>query len=151
VLGDAANAAKARLELARIGFDNVLGYVVADTLEETRQLSQLSVCDLKVSLQRGDAPLVLDVRTAGEWQADHIDGAQHLPLPALPAHLAEVPKEKPVAVICGSGYRSTIAASLLLRAGHTRLANVMGGMGAYSETKCVEMVPAELVFAGDGI
>ena len=123
----------------------------AAALKETRQLSQLSVCDLKSSLQRGDAPLVFDVRTPGEWQAGHIETARHLPLPTLPRHLAEVPKDLSVAVICGSGYRSTIAASLLLRTGHTRLANVMGGMGAYSETKCADMAPAELVFAADGI
>jgi hydroxyacylglutathione hydrolase len=151
VVGEAANAAKARLELARIGFDHVLGYIEANALKETRQLSQLSVCDLKSSLKRGDAPLVLDVRTPGEWQGGHIDTAKHLPLPTLTKRLAEVSKEQPVAIICGSGYRSTIAASLLLRAGYTRLANVMGGMGAYSETKCADMAPAELVFAAEGI
>ena len=151
VLGTAANAAKARLELARIGFDNVLGYIEADALTETRQLSQLSVCDLKTGLKRGDAPLVLDVRTPGEWKENHIDGARHLPLPGLPKRLDEVSKDKYVAVICGSGYRSTIAASLLLRAGHTRVANVMGGMGAFSETQCPEMAPAELVFVGERI
>lgn len=147
VLGTAANAAKARLELARIGFDDVLGYIEADALTETRQLSQLSVCDLKSGLKRGGAPLVLDIRTPGEWKETHIDGAQHLPLPALTKRAGEVPQDKPVAVICGSGYRSTIAASLLLHAGHTRVANVMGGMGAFSETQCAEMQPSELVFA----
>lgn len=113
----------------------------ADALTETRQLSQLSVCDLKLGLKRGDAPLVIDVRTPGEWKETHIDGARHLPMPALTKRVGEAPKDKPVAVICGSGYRSTIAASLLLRSGHTRVANVMGGMGAYSETTCADMAP----------
>ncbi len=149
VVGDAANAAKARLELARIGFDDVLGCIEASLLKETHQLSQLSVCDLKSSLKQDDAPFVLDVRTCGEWQGGHIGTARHIPLPALVKRLAEVPKDLPVAVLCGSGYRSTIAASLLLRAGHTRLSNVMGGMGAYSETRCADMAPSELVFAPD--
>jgi hydroxyacylglutathione hydrolase len=147
VVGAAANAAKARLELARIGFDNVLGYVEAEALHETRQLSQLSVCDLKAALKRGDAPIVLDVRTEGEWAAGHIEEASHIPLPNLLERMAECPKDEPLAIICGSGYRSTIAASLLMRAGFTRLQNVMGGMGAYQETKCAEWQAADLVFA----
>ena len=146
IVGSADAAAKARLELARIGFDNVLGYIEADTLKETRQLSQLSVCDLKGALQRGDAPQVLDVRTPGEWESAHIQGARHIPLPKLAANLAQLPKDDALAVICGSGYRSSIAASLLLARGFTRVQNVMGGMGAYQETKCAEWQAADLVF-----
>jgi len=151
VAGEAASAVKARLELARIGFDQVLGFIEADTLTETRQLSQLSASDLKSSLMRGDAPFVLDVRTAGEWQSGHIETAKHLLLPALPKRLAEVPRGRPVAIICGSGYRSGIAASLLQRAGYTGLANVMGGMGAYQESQCPDWQAADLVFAGEYI
>ena len=146
IVGSADAAAKARLELARIGFDNVLGYIEANTLKETRQLSQLSVCDLKGALQRGDAPQVLDVRTPGEWESAHIQGARHIPLPKLAANLAQLPKDDALAVICGSGYRSSIAASLLLARGFTRVQNVMGGMGAYQETKCAEWQAADLVF-----
>jgi glyoxylase-like metal-dependent hydrolase (beta-lactamase superfamily II) len=146
VVGSADSAAKARLELARIGFDNVLGYLEADTLKETRQLSQLSVCDLKSALQRGDATQVLDVRTPGEWKSGHIDGARHIPLPKLAANLAQLPKDAALAVMCGSGYRSSIATSLLLARGFTRVQNIMGGMGAYQETKCAEWQAADLVF-----
>jgi hydroxyacylglutathione hydrolase len=151
VVNEAASAAKARRELARIGFDHVLGYIEADALAETRQLSQLSASDLKSALARGEAPFVLDVRTAGEWQNGHIEAAKHLPLPALPKRIAEVPHGRPVAIICGSGYRSGIAASLLLRAGYTGLANVMGGMGAYQESQCPDWQAADLVFAGEYI
>ncbi len=151
VVGSADNAPKARLELARIGFDNVLGYIEADSLTQIQQLSQLSVCDLKSGLRQGDAPLVLDVRTPGEWEKKHIDGARHIPLPTLPARLAEVPRDQPVAVLCGSGYRSSIAASLLHAHGFQRLQNVMGGMGAYLEANCPAFDPAELVFHAENI
>ena len=50
-------------------------------------------------------------------------------------------------VICGSGYRSGIEASLLLARGFARVQNVMGGMGAYQETKCAEWQAADLVFS----
>ena len=78
-----------------------------------------------------NTPRLLDVRTAGEWAAEHIEGALHIPLPGLPRRLAELPRHDPLAVICGSGYRSSIAASLLREAGFSRVQNVMGGMSAY--------------------
>jgi hydroxyacylglutathione hydrolase len=149
VVSDESAVAKARLALARIGFDRVVGFVDGDTIEHLNQLTQLSAYDLKA--EYGEPAYVLDVRTAGEWQAEHIDVAKHTPLARLPLRLQEVPKDRRVAIICGSGYRSSLAASLLLRAGYTRLANVMGGMSAYSETKCPEMHPADLVFDGGGI
>lgn len=149
VVSDASAVEKARLALARIGFDRVLGYVDADVIEQTSQLTQLSAYDLKS--EHNEPSYVLDVRTAGEWQSGHIDAAKHAPLARLAGRLQEVPKDRRVAVICGSGYRSSLAASLLMRAGYNRLANVMGGMSAYTETKCDEMHPADLVFDGEGI
>ena len=151
VVGSAENAAKARLELARIGFDDVIGYIEAESLTSVQQLSQLSVCDLKAGLRRGTAPLVLDVRTPSEWEKKHIESARHIPLPSLPARFAEVPRDQSIALMCGSGYRSSIAASFLQARGFTQLQNVMGGMGAYVEANCPAFEPAELVFQGEDI
>jgi glyoxylase-like metal-dependent hydrolase (beta-lactamase superfamily II)/rhodanese-related sulfurtransferase len=151
VAGSADAAARARLELARIGFDNVIGYILADCLNETQQLSQLSACDLQTALNRGDAPRILDVRTAAEWDGGHIDGARHIPLPRLTGRVEELRMGTPLAIICGSGYRSSIAASLLKARGFDRVQNVMGGMSAYQETRIAEMQTADLVFAGENI
>ena len=151
IVDSAAAAHKARLELARIGFDQVAGYILADNVKETTQLSQLSVCDLKAARDRGDAPAILDVRTPGEWAKFHIDGASHIPLPTLPKRLNEIPRRQSVAVVCGSGYRSSIAASLLQAQGFRELQNVMGGMSAYEEAKCPSFEPADLVFHGEAI
>ena len=151
VVGSADGAQQARLELARIGYDNVPGYLEADLLTQTRQLSQLGVEELHFALKRGEAPRLLDVRTAGEWAAEHIEGALHIPLPGLPRRLAELPRHDPLAVICGSGYRSSIAASLLREAGFSRVQNVMGGMGAFLETRVPEWQPSDLVFIGESI
>ena len=151
VVGSAESAAEARLELARIGYDHVIGYLPAEALSQTRQLSQLGVDELQFTLKRGEAPRMLDVRTAGEWDAEHIEGAVHIPLPALPRRLAALPKDSPLAVICGSGYRSSIAASLLENAGFSRVQNVMGGMGAYLERRLPEWQPSDLVFIGENI
>jgi len=146
VVGSSDSAAKARLDLARIGFDDLVGYIEADSIKETQQLSQASVCDLKNGLKSGDAPLVLDVRTPGEWDSGHIEGAKHIPLPKLAANLSALPKDKPLLVLCGSGYRSSIAASFLQAHGFSRVRNLMGGMAAYQETQCADWKGADLVF-----
>jgi len=151
VVGSAENAKKARLELARIGYDNVLGYIEADTLARTRQLSQLGVEELHFGLRRGEAPQVLDVRTAGEFEAGHIESAVHIPLPSLPRRTGNLGKDSRLAIICGSGYRSSIAASLLQAQGFSRVQNVMGGMGAYLETSIPPWQPSDLVFIGENI
>ena len=140
MVGSADSARRARLELARIGYDNIIGYIEADQLTHTRQLSQLGVDELHVAHLRGEAPRVLDVRTAGEFESQHIEGSLHIPLPALLRRMGELPKDGPLAVICGSGYRSSIAGSILRNAGFSRVQNVMGGMGAYLETEVPAMV-----------
>jgi hydroxyacylglutathione hydrolase len=140
------DAAKAKLELARIGFDNIVGYLKPESIDETAVLPQLSVCDLRSHLDENDPPLVIDVRTPNEWTNTHIASAKSIPLSELPNRLAEIPKEQPVAVICGSGYRSSIAASMLQAHGISRLQNVTGGMSDFLEKDCPQMKPADLVF-----
>ena len=132
VVRSAADAKRARLELARIGFDNMLGYIKADALTQTQELPQLNVQDLKASL-KNNGPLVLDVRTPNEWQSNHIEGARHVPLSSFARQLPDLPNDRRIAVICGSGYRSAIATSLLQARGYKDVENVSGGMSAFVE------------------
>jgi len=132
VVGSSADAGKARLELARIGFDNVLGYIKADALTQTEELPQLSVEKLKTSL-KNNGPLVLDVRTPNEWRSEHIEGARHVPLAAFAKQLPDLPNDRRIAIICGSGYRSSIATSLLQARGYKDVENVAGGMTAFQK------------------
>jgi hydroxyacylglutathione hydrolase len=129
VVDSAEEARKARLELARIGFDNVVGYIKANALSEMQKLPQISVQDLQASL-KSNGPLVVDVRTPSEWQSRHIAGARHVPLSSFAQKAPDLPNDRPIAIICGSGYRSSIAASLLRARGYKDLANVAGGMAA---------------------
>jgi hydroxyacylglutathione hydrolase len=127
--------------LLRVGFDDMQGYMEGgmDAWETAGlplvTLSTLSVHDLKQKLDRKEKLTVLDVRTESEWNAGHIDGALHIHGGKLQEHFREVPRDNPVAVVCGSGYRASIAASFLQRNGYEGVSNVVGGMSAWKAAK----------------
>ncbi len=75
--------------------------------------------------------ILVDVREPHEWRAGHAAGARHIPLSELPRRAAELPKERPVYVICASGNRSRVAAALLHEAGFACPINVNGGTSAW--------------------
>lgn len=137
VLDRAEQYPQATWSLLRIGFDRVAGYLEGgmDAWRKKGQpievLPQISVEELQRRLHSSEEkPLVLDVRTTAEWNGGHIVDAQHIPLSTL-AGRNDLQKTGPIAIICGSGFRSSIASSLLARQGHRNLINVVGGMNAW--------------------
>jgi hydroxyacylglutathione hydrolase len=74
---------------------------------------------------------ILDVRQPAEWSAGHVPDAHHISGGELSEQMDKVPKDRPIAVYCGSGYRSSVAASLLRRNGHRNVYNVIGGFSAW--------------------
>ncbi|MGH7321862.1 MAG: rhodanese-like domain-containing protein, partial [Candidatus Rokuibacteriota bacterium] len=77
--------------------------------------------------------VVLDVREPFEWEEGHVPGAMHIPMRQVAARLAEIPRDRPIALICRGGPRSSTVGSLLLTHGFTRLLNVWGGIGGWME------------------
>jgi hydroxyacylglutathione hydrolase len=137
--GDASvNLDEARRSLIRVGFDEIAGHLkggVQAWIEaglDQAHVRQISVRDLREMQTRGEDPFVLDVRSPGEWASGHIEGAQHIPGGQLPSRTGEAPRDRTVHVICGSGYRSSVAVSVLKRAGVGDVINVVGGMGAWT-------------------
>jgi len=122
VAADAESAAQAVIRLARVGIERVAGYIAAIDDYPTTPLAQLTVQEL-----RDEAPAVLDVRRRGEFAESHVPGARNIPLDELPERLGEIDRDHPLAVICAGGYRSSIASSLLARAGFANVHNVQGG------------------------
>jgi hydroxyacylglutathione hydrolase len=123
--------------LLRVGFDDVRGALEGgiDAWQtagfDTDRLDTMSVADLTRRIGQSDPPFVLDVRTDREWQAGHIAGAHHIHGGLLQQRIAEVPRDREIAVVCGTGYRASIAASFLKRHGYEHVSNVLGGMTAY--------------------
>ena len=95
-----------------------------------QQLSQIAVETLHS--MRHDLK-ILDVRDKSEWEEGHIKGATHIPYYFLVQRLQELDNTQPLALICASGQRSSIACSLLQKNGFTQLFNVVGGMDAWNE------------------
>jgi len=128
-------------ELHRIGLDRVAGYLAGGmgawraAGKDIACLPQRTVHDLARRLASPDhGLLVLDVRSDDEWNEGYIAGARHRFAGEIAQGAAPpVDRETPVAVICGSGYRSSVAASLLQQRGYDRLINITGGMGAWNE------------------
>jgi hydroxyacylglutathione hydrolase len=128
VLGRRDDLDHALAQLRRAGFDRVVGYLdggMAAWPGVAETLTRISPSDLV-----RERATVLDVRETNEWRAGHIQGAIHIPGAQLPFRRDEVP-DGPVVVVCGSGYRSAIAASFLAREGRERVANLAGGVDAY--------------------
>jgi hydroxyacylglutathione hydrolase len=121
--------------LVRVGLDAIRGWLEGG-MNAWRQeglpiatLPQMSIPELAAALDRGGAVDVLDVRADGEWNDGHIEGALHVHGGVVEDRLGDIPRNgRPLAVICGSGYRSTVAASVLKRAGFGDVRNVPGGM-----------------------
>lgn len=140
VVAEPDRETEAMTRLIRVGYENIVGWLdggmeawVAAGGEQAT-VKTLAPEELRAQLAQGTAPTVLDVRTPGEWGAGHIQGAISIPISELNDRKAEIP-DRPLAILCGSGYRSAIAASLLLRWGKTDVMDVPGGWTAYAALK----------------
>ena len=85
--------------------------------------------------KQGATLQIVDVRSPGEWKKGHVPGARHIFLPELRKRIGELDSKKPTAVYCGSGYRASIAASILKEAGFDNLWNVPGSWEAWKKAK----------------
>jgi hydroxyacylglutathione hydrolase len=132
---------EATRQLLRINFDSLAGHLdggVEAWHAAGRPMSafkQLEGTQMRRELDSARLAVVLDVREDDEWQDGHIPGAVHIPLWQLPARAAELPRETPLIVHCAHGYRSSIASSILERAGFSDITHVMGGYDGWVATR----------------
>lgn len=128
--------AEARLRLGRIGFDSVEGFVpgVEDLLEKRPGLARSSrrVGPDELAEVLSDQLQLVDVRNPGELEAGSLPGSVALPLPQLLDRLGELDSSRPTVVYCASGYRSSIAASLLRLEGFEEVSDLLGGYDAWA-------------------
>jgi hydroxyacylglutathione hydrolase len=141
IIAEPGREQEAALRLGRIGFDHVRGYLEGgmaaladrpDLLWPTERRAAPMVAE---ELAAEDRPFLLDIRSPKEWAAKHITGSVNVPLNHLPERIAEVPRDRRIAVHCAGGYRSSIAASILHQHGITNLIEMAGGLSAWEAAK----------------
>jgi hydroxyacylglutathione hydrolase len=139
VVGDAGRGAEARIRLARIGFDDVIGEVadiervLADHPHLAETASRLPANEVAEWLAEDPALQVIDVRNPSEARlSGMLPGAVNLPLPQLLDHLGDLDPAIPTIVYCAGGYRSSVAASTLRANGFVTVADLIGGYGAWA-------------------
>ena len=138
---DPEHVRESQLRLARVGVENVAGYLDDGItgwikggfeLDYIPQITAQEFVDLRAA--EPDNIAVVDVREPHEWENGAIDGSRNIPLGQLAARAAELDPSKLNVVHCKGGYRSSIATSLLRRAGLRDIANLTGGYDAWQTT-----------------
>jgi hydroxyacylglutathione hydrolase len=141
IIAEPGREQEAAIRLGRIGFDHIKGYLEGgmeafahrpDLVWPTERISAPLVAE---ELASPDPPFLLDVRNPREWTTKHIDGSVNVPLNHLQERIAEIPRDRRIAVHCAGGYRSSIAASILHQYGITRLIEMAGGLAAWEASQ----------------
>jgi rhodanese-related sulfurtransferase len=125
--------------LGRAGMDDIAGYLQrgmtdwkSEGLPEAR-VQQITVHDLATMRDEQPDLVVLDVREVSEWDDGHIAGAINIPMSQAVERMKEIPADRPKAVLCAGGLRSSSVISALLRSGISGWYNVAGGMREWSK------------------
>ena len=142
LIADAGTEREAAMRLARIGLDNVMGYLEGGSSslqarpDLIERVARTTVEGAAAANEKDGDSLVLDVRMPGEVANAHVEGSLAIPLGQLRARLDEVPRDKKLLVHCKTGYRSMAAASLLLASGFDarHVVDVEGGIDAWIES-----------------
>ncbi len=128
------------VRLARIGFDHVAGYLpdvesfLMDHPELASRASRLTSHQLAEASASPRAPMVIDVRNASERDEGSVPGSVHIPLAQLHRRIRQIPLDQPIVTYCAGGWRSSVAASMLRRAGVPDVSDLLGGFAAWTAT-----------------
>lgn len=137
MLSDEGYEMEAAMRCARIGYDNVIGYLkggVAAWRQSGRPVIERQRLSPKAAFEAvKNGALLLDVRKPSERKAKYIEGSQFITLSHLEAEAHALPKDKRIVVHCAGGYRSATAVSLLNKHGFTNVTDVIGGIDAWQK------------------
>jgi len=141
IIAEPGREQEAALRLGRIGFDHVKGYMkggmelLAGRPDLIWPTERLSAPILAEELSAANPPMLLDIRNPREYATRHIKDSVNVPLNHLQERIAEIPRDRRIAVHCAGGYRSSIAASILHQYGITNLIEMAGGLAAWEAAR----------------
>jgi hydroxyacylglutathione hydrolase len=137
--------------LSRVGYDNVIGYLQGgiDTWISANEPLDL-IIDVEADELAMDIPfdnnlVVLDVRKETEYINGHVQGSWNLPLQEFTKteNFAQINEQENIYILCGGGYRSVIASSIIKKEGFHNIRNVLGGWAAVKEIASMPLVKPE--------
>jgi rhodanese-related sulfurtransferase len=140
-------AQQATVWLRRVGLDRVVAFLDGGMFGWATaglpidRVEQLSVDRLYSMATIGDGLALVDVRAPREYEQVHINGAINIPVADLRTRFKELDKDRPVALMCSTGHRSSLGASLLQQRGFTSVYNIAGGMTGYSAAGYAKQCP----------
>jgi hydroxyacylglutathione hydrolase len=135
LISEAGDDEDSRRALTRVGLDRIEGFLdegMPAWINAGYDFARTPQLSAREAERRSAETLVLDVRTDQEWNDGHIPGASHVMLGELPDRLPALRNDQEIVTVCGTGYRSSIAASLLARSGFGHVSNMDGGMTAWT-------------------
>jgi glyoxylase-like metal-dependent hydrolase (beta-lactamase superfamily II)/rhodanese-related sulfurtransferase len=145
---DPEHVRESQLRLARVGIENIVGYLADGVVGwiqngfELDYIPQITAQDfVELRSNQPDRIAVLDVREPAETAGGVIEGASCIPLGKLSSRLTELDRTKLLVVHCKGGYRSSIATSILRRAGFRDIANLTGGFDAWKTADLPSAIP----------
>jgi hydroxyacylglutathione hydrolase len=150
VAGSDERAEEGQLRLARVGLENIQGYL-AGGIEAWKEagleldvVPQINVAELKELIATRSDLQIVDVRRPAEYESGHAPRAASAPLAKLRDTLPtlQLKPNAQTAVICAGGYRSSAGTSILQQLGFTNLLNVTGGTKAWIEAGYEVEIPA---------
>lgn len=121
-------------QMVRLGYDDIAGFLAGGFptwFKSGIDFDSIPTCSVQQLNDRlqNTSPFLLDVRDIKNRKTvGHIRNSHHIYAGEIPAHIREVPKDKPVYIYCDAGYKGSLAASILARHGHRNITNVLGGM-----------------------
>ena len=141
IVADEGKEEESAIRLGRIGFDHVAGYLkegaaaLVSRPDLVRAVQRITARTLAEQLSTNRPPVILDVRRPTERAEKYIEGSLGVRLNHLRERIGELPRDRELVVYCASGYRSSIAASILAQEGIERISNLVGGINAWEASQ----------------
>jgi hydroxyacylglutathione hydrolase len=137
---DEGKAEEAITRLARVGYDNTIGYLQGGVAawqaagKETDEIKSITASEFEIAFNANENINALDVRKPGEYESEHLEATLARPLDYINDWTSEINSDETYYIHCAGGYRSMIAASILKARGIENVIDVAGGYGALKET-----------------
>jgi len=126
--------------LSRVGYDHTIGFLDGGfkswqkARKQVERIKRITANQFEKAYF-GEGPIAFDIRKKSEFDSEHVIGAINVPLNELNEHLSQFPIDKPFVLYCEGGYRSMIAASILMQRGWEDFVDVADGFDEIKKTK----------------